>query len=96
MTYITQGRSRNHDMSNIQCFPRKRFGYYASNCPRKLCNYCKNDGHIIKECPTRPPKGNATTFTTSVDSSTVVQQRAPIVVQQNAPTVVQQTAPTAV
>jgi transposase InsO family protein len=92
VAYVAQGRSRNHDMSTVQCFCCKRSGHYASNCPNKFCNYCKKDGHIIKECPTRPPKRNATAFATSVDSSipTAVQQNTPTAVQTLTPEMVQQ------
>lgn len=96
VTYIAQGKSRKHDMRNIQCFCYKHYGHYSYNCPRKLCNYCKKDRHIIKECPIRPPKQNATTFTTFVISSIVVHQNASTIIQQTTPTVFQQNAPTAV
>ncbi|KAG8646657.1 hypothetical protein MANES_09G020501v8 [Manihot esculenta] len=81
------------DRSVVQCFCCKGFGHFASNCTKKYCNYCKKDGHIIKECPIRPPKKNATAFTASVDFSA-----APISVdtenaQQNAPTPVQTLTP---
>ena len=50
MAYATQGKPKGTDMSTIQCFCCKGFGYYASNCSKQICNYCKKEGHIIKEC----------------------------------------------
>jgi hypothetical protein len=78
VAYAVQDRPRGRDMSSVQCFCCKGLGHYASNCPKKFCNYCKKDGHIIKECPIRPPKKTATAFTASVGSST-----APISVDQH-------------
>ena len=51
MAYVAQGKSKGKDMSTIQCYCCKEFGHYASSCSKKFCNYCKKDGHIIKECP---------------------------------------------
>lgn len=56
IAYAAQSKPRGRDMNSIQCFCCKGFGHFASNCSKKFCNYCKKDGHIIKECPTRPPK----------------------------------------
>ncbi|KAL3523634.1 hypothetical protein ACH5RR_016468 [Cinchona calisaya] len=69
MAYVAQGKPKGRDLSTIQCFCCKGFGHYASNCSKKFCNYCKKDGHIIKECPTRPPKKSETAYTVSVGSS---------------------------
>lgn len=69
MAYATQGKPRGRDMRTVQCFCCKEFRHYTSNCPNKLCKYCKKDGHIIKECPTRPPKRSETASTASVGSS---------------------------
>ncbi|KAL3531298.1 hypothetical protein ACH5RR_010620 [Cinchona calisaya] len=69
MAYVAQGKPKGRDLSTIQCFCCKGFGHYASNCSKKFCNYCKKDGHIIKECPTRPSKKSETAYTVSVGSS---------------------------
>ncbi|KAL3502260.1 hypothetical protein ACH5RR_036709 [Cinchona calisaya] len=69
MAYVAQGKPKGRDLSTIQCFCCKGFGHYASNCSKKFCNYCKKNGHIIKECPTRPPKKSETAYTVSVGSS---------------------------
>ena len=98
VAYAVQGKPRGRDMSAIQCFCCKGFGHFASNYPKKFCNYCKKDGHIIKECPVRPPKKTATAFTTSVGSSTTpssvdianVQHNALAPVQTLTPKIVQQ------
>jgi hypothetical protein len=87
--YAAQGKPRGRDMSIIQCFCCKGFGYYAAKCPRKFCNYCKKDGHIIKECLTRPPKKTETTYTVSVGSSPLTQS-APTPVQSVTPAMIQQ------
>jgi hypothetical protein len=76
-------------MSTIQCFCCKGFGHYATNCLRKFCNYCKKDGYIVKECPTRPPKKTETTYTISVGSSPLTQS-APTPVQFVTPAMIQQ------
>jgi hypothetical protein len=89
VVYAAQGKPRGRDMSTIQCFCCKGFGHYAANCPRKFCNYCKKDGHIIKECPTRPPKKTETTYTVSVGSSPLTQS-APTPVQSVTPAMIQQ------
>ncbi|XP_071728389.1 uncharacterized protein [Rutidosis leptorrhynchoides] len=69
IAYLAHGKSRERDMHNVQCFCCKEFGHYASNCPKKFCNYRKKDGHFIKECPIRPPKKSATTYTASIGTS---------------------------
>lgn len=81
-------------MSTVQCFCCKGHGHFASDCPKKFCNYWKKDGHIIKECPIRPPKKNATAFTASTGSSTTPisldQQHPPTAVPTLTPEMVQQ------
>ncbi|XP_017416490.1 uncharacterized protein LOC108327280 [Vigna angularis] len=86
VAYVAQGKSRRHDMSTIQCFSCKRFGHYASTYPKKFYKYCKKDGHIIKECPIRPPRRPATTFTTTTDSSIPNSYANSTPVHQNATT----------
>ena len=71
-------------MSAIQCFYCKEFGYYASNCPKKICSYCKKDGHITKECLIRLPRSSTTAFTASVGSSTPSSSMNSACVQHNA------------
>ena len=69
VAYATQAKPRGREMRNVQCFSCKGFGHYASNCSKKFCNYCKKEGHIIKECPIRPPKKSETAYTALVGSS---------------------------
>ena len=98
MAYAAQGKPKGRDISTVQCFCCKGFGHYASNCSKIFCNYCKKDGHIIKECPTRPPKKSETAYATSVGSSSAgssvdtahLTQSAPAPVQSVTPKMIQQ------
>lgn len=36
--------------------PSNSSGTLPLQCPNRFCKYCKKDGHIIKECPIRPPR----------------------------------------
>lgn len=47
----------------------KGFGYFAKNCSKKFCHYCKKPDHIIKECSIRPLKKSEKAYSVSVDSS---------------------------
>lgn len=85
VAYAAQGKPRGRDMSAVQCFCCKGFGHLAANCSKKYCNYCKKNGHIIKECPIRPPKRPVTAFTASVGSSFPSNSANSAFVQQNAP-----------
>ncbi|CAB4274913.1 unnamed protein product [Prunus armeniaca] len=71
----------------------KGFGHYAANCPRKFCNYCKKDGHIIKECPTRPPKKSETAYTVSVGFSSAGSSVTTVPLTQSAHAPVQPVTP---
>ena len=70
VAYAVQGKPQGRDMSTVQCFCCKGHGHFASHCPKKFYNYCKKEGHIIKECQIRPPWRNATAFTAIDGSST--------------------------
>jgi hypothetical protein len=37
----------------VQCFNCKELRHIARNCSEKFCNYCKKEGHVIKECHLR-------------------------------------------
>ena len=53
----------------------------------------KNDDHIIKECPIRPPRKTETTFTVAAGPSTAngsVNENAPACAQRMAPKMIQQ------
>ncbi|CAL2231170.1 unnamed protein product [Prunus armeniaca] len=93
VAYAAQGKPRGRDMSIVQCFCCKGFGHYAANCPRKLYNYCKKDGHIIKECLTRPPKKSETAYTISVGSSSAGSSVTAVPLTQSAPAPVQPVTP---
>ena len=45
-------------MSTTQCYSCKKYCHIAPHCLEKFCNYCKQFGHIIKECPTHPSCSN--------------------------------------
>ncbi|KAG6654422.1 hypothetical protein CIPAW_05G144600 [Carya illinoinensis] len=46
VAYAAQGQGRN----KLQYFNCKKFGHIARNCSKKVCNYCKKENHIIKDC----------------------------------------------
>ena len=78
VAYVAHDRPRVRDMSAIQCFCCKGFGHFALKCPKKFCNYCKKDGHIIKECLIRPPKKSSTAFIVSIGSSSTTSSSVDI------------------
>lgn len=43
-------------MRQVQCFSCKQFGHISRNCNKKFCNYCKQKGHTISKCLTRPQR----------------------------------------
>ena len=98
MAYAAQDKPKSRDMSIIQCFCCKGFGYYASNYSKKIYNYCKKDGHIIKECPIWPPKRSGIAYTVSVGSSSTdsfvdkahLTHSAPAPIQSLTPEMIQQ------
>ena len=45
-------------MSTIQCCSCKKYGHISSNYPHKFYNYCKQQGHIIKDCTIHPSHFN--------------------------------------
>ena len=51
VAYAAQGRHTGRDM---------RVGHIARDCPKKFCNYCKKQGHIISACPIRPKRKQGT------------------------------------
>jgi len=71
MAYIVQDKPKGWDMSIVQRFCCKGFSHFAVNCSKTFYNYWKNNGHIIKECLTQPPKKFEMAHTASVDSSNV-------------------------
>ncbi|KAK2354222.1 coiled-coil domain-containing protein [Trifolium repens] len=56
VAYAAQSRGEGRDVRQVQCFSCKQFGHFAHSCSKKFCNYCKLRGHIISDCPTRPPR----------------------------------------
>ena len=87
VAYATQGRSKGgRDMTNDQCYSCKGFGHIATNCTKKICNYCKKTRHIIIDCSIRPPKKSETAYNASTgplnDPSLGQSSIAPDMVQQ--------------
>ncbi|XP_041028457.1 uncharacterized protein LOC121268308 [Juglans microcarpa x Juglans regia] len=86
VAYAAQRRGRN----KLQCFSCKEFGHIAHNCPKKVCNYCK-EGHIIKDCRVRPQNRQSQAFQAAVQPSS---SSAPPIVSSDSsiltPTMVQQ------
>ncbi|RVW84805.1 Retrovirus-related Pol polyprotein from transposon RE1 [Vitis vinifera] len=56
-------------MRVVQCFSCKDFGHSARDCPKKFCNYCKKQGHIISVCPIRPERKQGTAYHASTGAS---------------------------
>lgn len=48
VAFIDQGKGKDMDMSRTQCYNSKKYGHIASNCGKKLCNYCMRQGNIPK------------------------------------------------
>ncbi|XP_062175677.1 uncharacterized protein LOC133880701 isoform X2 [Alnus glutinosa] len=65
------GRGKGKDMSKVQCFDCREYGHIAANCANKVCNYCKKQGHFIKECPTRPPPRKSSTSSPTIPDSPI-------------------------
>jgi hypothetical protein len=55
---VAYRKGKGHDMSKTQYYSCKKYGHIAPHCPNKFCNYCKQPGHIIKECSICPPRLN--------------------------------------
>ncbi|RVW62809.1 hypothetical protein CK203_058922 [Vitis vinifera] len=56
VAYAAQGKIRVEICGLYQCFSCKDFGHIARDCPKKFCNYCKKQGHIISAYPIRPER----------------------------------------
>ena len=62
----------------MQCYSCKEFGHIARNCGKKFCNYCKHNGQIIKQCPTRPENRQGQAFQAAVSDPTTISSTATI------------------
>ena len=56
-------------MHVVQCFSCKAFGHIFRDFPKKFCNYCKKQGHIIFAYPIRPERKQGITYHTSTATS---------------------------
>jgi UDP-3-O-[3-hydroxymyristoyl] glucosamine N-acyltransferase len=81
VAYGAQGRNKGRDMHVVQCFSCKAFGHIARDYPKKFCNYCKKQGHIISTCPIRPESKQGTAYHISIgaSSSAVLPTASPVV-----------------
>lgn len=73
MAFSAHSKGRGRDMSKIHCFSCKYYRHNAVNCPKKFCNYCKKQGHIIKECFIRPQNRQTTAFQATTESPSANQ-----------------------
>ena len=69
VAYAAQGQNKGQDMRAVQCFSCKDFGHIARDCPKKFCNYCKKQGHIIFVCPIWPERKLGTVYHASISAS---------------------------
>lgn len=46
-----------HGEGSMHCYSYKEVGHIVHHCNKKLCTYCKQNGYIIKKCPTQPQNG---------------------------------------
>ena len=60
----------------MQCYSCKEFGHIACNCGKKFCNYCKQNGYIIKECLTRLENRQAQAFQAAVSDPSIIGSTA--------------------
>lgn len=65
VAYVAQRRGRD----TRQCFSYKEYGHIARNCPKKVCNYYKKEGHLIKDYRVQPQNRQSQTFQADVQSS---------------------------
>jgi hypothetical protein len=82
VAYVAYSKGRGRDTSKTQCYSCKKYGYIAPHCPNKFWNYCKQPGHIIKECSIHPPprlnKAYQTVVTTTGPSAPQTLVGSPI------------------
>ncbi|CAD5183969.1 unnamed protein product, partial [Musa acuminata subsp. malaccensis] len=68
--YAAQGRNRGK--GQMQFYSCKEFGHISCNCGKKFCNYYKQNGHIIKDCPTHPENRRAQAFQAAVPYPNII------------------------
>ena len=72
VAYVAQGRHTGREMRVVQCFGCKDFCHIAWDCPKKFCNYCKKQGHIISAYPIRPERKQGIAYHASTVASSFV------------------------
>ncbi|KAG6468900.1 hypothetical protein ZIOFF_073595 [Zingiber officinale] len=72
------GQVKNRGKGQMQCYNCKEFGHIARNCCKKFCNYYKQNGHIIKQCPTRPENRRGQAFQAAISDLTTISSTATI------------------
>ncbi|KAL6315734.1 hypothetical protein AAG906_006596 [Vitis piasezkii] len=72
VAYVAHGQNKGRDMRDVQCFSCKDFGHIARDCPKKFCNYCKKQGHIIFACLIRPERKQGTAYHASIGASSSI------------------------
>lgn len=50
VVYAAKGKQGNCKFSRVQCYSCKEYSHIAKQYKKKIFNYCKGMGHIIKEC----------------------------------------------
>lgn len=48
-------------------------------CPKKVYNYCKKTGHVIKECPIHPPRKTRAGYVAAATLASISMMPAAII-----------------
>ena len=83
VAYATQ--TRGPSQSQTQCYRCREFRHIAKNCTKKICNYCKNEGHLIKDCRIRPQNRQGQVSNRTIQSNHATVSPAPPPSQPSTP-----------
>jgi len=78
ITIAAQWKGMSRNKSNIHCYSYKEYWHIAINYRKKLCNYCKHQGHIIKEYPTHPRNHKINAFQDVVPENSYIAAESSI------------------